>query len=475
MNRLLPLLLVLLGPMALASMGTHDSVAPPDARPRHIVLIMADDQGWGDAGYAGHPFVKTPALDAMAEQGVVLERFYAAAPVCSPTRASVLTGRTPIRSKVTHHGRYMRPQEWTLAEALSQAGYRTGFFGTLHVGSVQQDSPCNPGGHGFHEWVAGLNFFDRDPYLSRMGTVEKRSGLGTRLTMDEALSFLRRHHDGDAPTFTVIWFPSPHDPHLEAPEGEELYAGQPHAGYYREITLLDQQVGRLRTALRDLGIERDTLVWYCSDNGGLVEATSGGRARKGSVYEGGLRIPGIVEWPAAGLTGKTAAPLWTCDILPTLLGLIDTANSPPHPLDGEDVFDVLMGQRKSRAKPLAFWHGFQDGQATWSDRIQESILKAQAAGAPPPYLPERMQKDVDEFPQFPEGTAKGHAAWLNWPWKLHRIDGDRYELYNLIEDPMERTDLSRSQEQAARMKRMSTALDAWMRSSIRSLNGEDYD
>ncbi|MFG0253281.1 MAG: sulfatase-like hydrolase/transferase, partial [Phycisphaerales bacterium JB038] len=234
----------------------------------HIVLVMADDQGWGDTGYNGHPFVQTPTLDAMAAQGLVFDRFYAAAPVCSPTRASVLTGRSPIRSKVPNHGRYMRPDEQTLAETLKEAGYVTGLFGKFHLGSAQPDSPCNPSAMGFDEWCIGLNFFDNDPYLSRNGIVEHREGKGSVLLVDDTLEFLNRHKDGDAPMFTVVWFPSPHDPHEEQPDGPTLYEGEAAAGYYREITLLDQQLGRLRSELRRLGIADNTLLWYCSDNGG---------------------------------------------------------------------------------------------------------------------------------------------------------------------------------------------------------------
>ena len=257
----------------------------------HVVLVMADDQGWGDTGYNGHPFVRTPTLDAMAAEGFVFDRFYAAAPVCSPTRASVLTGRTPVRTKVTNHGRYMRPEERTLAETLRASGYVTGLFGKFHLGSAQPDSPCNPSGAGFDEWCIGLNFFDNDPYLSRNGAVEPRKGKGSELLIDDAIDFLERHRKNSAPIFLVVWFPSPHDPHEEVPEGPAMYEGREAAGYYREITLLDQQLGRLRAALRRMELADRTLLWYCSDNGGLVEATSGGRARKGSVYEGGLRVP----------------------------------------------------------------------------------------------------------------------------------------------------------------------------------------
>ena len=126
----------------------------------HIVLMMSDDHGFGDTGYNGHPFVRTPHLDAMAKVGVVFDRFYAAAPVCSPTRASVMTGRHPFRGNVPNHGHYLRPHEVTIAEALKGAGYVTGHFGKWHIGSVQKESPTSPGGQGFDEWLSGLKKAD---------------------------------------------------------------------------------------------------------------------------------------------------------------------------------------------------------------------------------------------------------------------------------------------------------------------------
>ncbi|MEE2639690.1 MAG: sulfatase-like hydrolase/transferase [Planctomycetota bacterium] len=440
----------------------------------HIILVMADDQGWGDTGYSGHPFVKTPALDAMARSGLVLKRFYAAAPVCSPTRASVMTGRNPIRGKVTNHGRYLRPQEQTIAESLRKAGYVTGIFGKVHLGSGQPDSRCNPGGMGFDEWVVGLNFFDNDPYLSRNGKVEQRRGKGSVIAMDDAIAFLEKHHAGSRPLFSVIWFPSPHDPHQEVPEGPVLYRGKKQAGYYREITLLDQQVGRLRRALKKMGMAENTILWYCSDNGGLVEATSGGRKRKGSIYEGGLRVPGIIEWPAGNLGGECQVPTWTCDIYPTLLSLAGIDAEFPHPLDGEDISGILRGCVHERQRPMGFWHQFQQGQSTWSDRILKDIFEKQQAGAPLPHNSQRLLKDVDEFPQFVEAASRGHAAWNDWPWKLHRINGEKYELYHLQEDPMEQTDLAGQADQQQRLQRMKRELQDWMRSVVRSLNGKDY-
>jgi arylsulfatase A-like enzyme len=328
---------------------------------------------------------------------------------------------------------------------------------------------------GFDEWVIGLNFFDNDPYLSRKGKIEHRQGKGSVILIDDAIAFLRNHKDGDRPMFTVVWFPSPHDPHAEVPEGPSLYEGRPHAGYYREITLLDQQVGRLRGAIRNMGIADNTIVWYCSDNGGLVKETSGGRDRKGSIYEGGLRVPGIIEWPARRLKGRTAVPVSTCDIYPTLLAMAGVELNAPHLLDGMDASGIIEGSVVQRSKPMGFWHKFQGGQGTWSDRIQKAIMEKQRAGAPLPHDPPRMRKDVDEFPQFPEHSANGHAAWNDWPWKLHRINGKQFELYNLTDDPMEKTDLSKAPQQAQRLERMKKELNSWMRSVVRSLNGKDYE
>jgi arylsulfatase A-like enzyme len=460
--------------LGLTFAGVACATDPRKSWKPNIVLVMADDQGWGDTGYNGHPFVQTPALDAMAKDGFVFDRFYAGAPVCSPTRASVMTGRSPIRTKVTNHGRYMRPHEQTIAEMLKAAGYVTGIFGKYHLGSGQPDSPCNPGGMGFDEWVIGLNFFDNDPYLSRNGKIEHRKGKGSVILVDDAIAFLKKHKDDDRPMFAVVWFPSPHDPHEELPDGPTLYDGRKNAGYYREITLLDQQVGRLRSELRRMGIADNTILWYCSDNGGLVHETAGGRAGKGSIYEGGLRVPGIIEWPARKLQGRTAVPVSTCDIYPTIMAMAGVDVIAPHPLDGVDVSDIISGKSEKRNKPIGFWHNIQGGQATWSDRIQKEIMGKQHAGEPLPHNPLRMRKDVDDFPQYPEDIAKGHAAWNDWPWKLHRIDGNRYELYNLADDPMEENDLSRNARHKQRLARMKKKLDSWMRSVVRSLNGKDY-
>lgn len=440
----------------------------------NIILVMADDHGWGDAGYNGHPWVQTPAMDAMAAEGFVFDRFYAAAPVCSPTRASVLTGRHPIRSNVASFGNYLRPHEQTLAETLKAQGYVTGIFGKLHIGSGQPDTDCNPTGMGFDEWVIGLNYFDNAPYLSRNGVVEHRQGKGSVLLVDDAIAFLEKHREGDKPIFMCVWFPSPHDPHEEVPDGPSLYDGKPNAGYFREITLLDQQLGRLREKLRRLDIAENTILWYGSDNGGLVGETSGGRAKKGSVYEGGLRVPSIFEWPARQLKGRSNLPSTTSDLYPTLLAMAGLELIAPHPLDGIDITGAFDGSMKERGAGIGFWHHFGKGDLTYSDRFLKAIMEKQQAGDPPPHNPDRLRMRVDQFPQHPEDIAKGHAAWSDWPWKLHRIDGETYELYHLIDDPMERNNLATNPAHTERLAIMKRDLDTWMRSVTGSLNGGDY-
>ena len=440
----------------------------------NIILVMADDQGWGDAAYNDHPWVKTDTMDTMAAEGFSFDRFYASSPVCSPTRASVLTGRHAFRTNVTNYGRYLDPREQTLAETLKQAGYVTGLFGKLHIGSGQPNTACNPSGMGFDDWVIGLNFFDNDPYLSRNGTVEHREGKGSVLLVDDAIEFLHKHRDGEKPLFMLVWFPSPHHPHEEVPDGPSLYEDKPDAGYFREITLLDQQLGRLRQELRTSEIADNTIFWYCSDNGGLVDESAGGRAKKGSIYEGGLRVPSLVEWPARKLSGQSSIPATTSDLYPTLLAMAGIELDAPHPLDGIDLSGAFEGTLVQRPEPIGFWHGVEDGILCYSDKFLKAIMEKQQSNAPLPHDAKRLRLDVDERKRYPDDFTPGHAAWNDWPWKLHRIDGDTYELYHLEDDPMETTDLAAKPEQRKRVETMRTALDQWTRSVIASMHGDDY-
>ncbi len=449
-------------------------------RKPNIVLCMADDQGWGDMAYNGHPVLKTPHFDAMAAAALRFDRFYAAAPVCSPTRGSVMTGRHPNRFGCFKWGHSLRPQEITIAEALKTAGYVTGHFGKWHLGSVRKGSPVNPGASGFDEWLSAPNFFDNDPILSREGVAVQTQGESSMVTVDAALGFIRKHAAAHRPFLAVVWFGSPHGPHRAVEQDRRLYAGQPKRKqhFYGEMTGMDRAFGKLRGELRSLGIRQNTILWYCSDNGGLDAKTSGGRGRKGSVYEGGLRVPAILEWPACVPKPRaTRVPCNTSDIYPTLLDLVGVRMPHQPPLDGISLVPLLDGRMKARPKPMGFWDYPARGVGTPSKQWMTELLRAQKAGNEPGKK-ERLRLDAGEIKkQHPEDSFPGHAAWLDWPWKLHRIQAKsggavRIELYDLANDPGERKNLAA--QQPDRATSMRAGLDAWLASVVRSLNGKDY-
>lgn len=449
------------------------------ARP-NIVLCMADDQGWGDTAYNGHPLLKTPHLDAMAEAGLRFDRFYAAAPVCSPTRGSVMTGRHPNRFGCFSWGRPLRPQEITIAERLQAAGYVTGHFGKWHLGSVLKGSPVNPGNSGFDHWLSAFNFYDNDPVLSREGKAVEIKGESSMIAADAAIEFMRTQAQAEKPFLAVVWFGSPHSPHRAAPEDAAHYGNMKDAQWMGEITGLDRAVGKIRATLRALNIHQNTLFWYTSDNGGLKPASSGGRGRKGSVYEGGLRVPAIIEWPERIKTLRiTQVPGNTADIYPTLLDLLGIKPSCQPVLDGVSLVPVIDGTLGRRPKPMGFWKFNQGGIGTPSDKWMREELAAQKAGRDYHDRARLMADAAQIKTQYPRHQHPGHAAWLDWPWKLHRIGGSKkqpnrliLELYNLKNDPMESNNLVDAQPQ--RVLTMRRDLDEWRRSVIDSLNGDDY-
>ena len=467
----------IIGMGVLVAFGSQ--VIAKDTKP-NIILVMADDLGWGDTAYNGHPFVKTPHLDAMSKSGLRFDQFYAAAPVCSPTRSSVLTGRNPMRVHVLNHGHYMRPQEETIAEALKRAGYATGHFGKWHVGSVQKQSPVCPGNSGFDEWISALNFFDIDPYLSDNGIAKQYKGESSKLVVDFTLDFIKKQAELKKPFLALTWFASPHQPWVAVGDDKKLYPeGGKFRKYYQEITAMDREIGRLLDGLRKLGIEKNTLVWFCSDNGGLNPKTSGGRGKKGVIYEGGLRVPAIMMWPDKIKQGVTKFPAFTSDIFPTVLDIVGVKPADSKVLDGISLKGAIDGTISKRPKGMGFWFGFTKGQATYSDAIVKQIMIAQKAGKKIA-IPSRLKKDIDEFPQYSNTSFPGHSAWIDWPWKLHRIEKcnkkssaiSAFALYNLETDPMETHNVAKMNPE--RVIIMKKKMFDWNSSVINSLNGKDY-
>ena len=457
---------------------TWSAEAAPQKKP-NIILCMADDQGWGDMAYCGHPTLKTPNFDAAAAAGLRFDRFYAAAPVCSPTRGSVMTGRHPNRFGCFRWGNTLRPQEITIAEALKTAGYATGHFGKWHLGSVRKGSPVSPGASGFDEWLSAENFYDNNPILSREGTAVQLKGESSMVAADAAIEFVRKHAEASRPFLAVVWFGSPHGPHRAAEEDRALYKDEQkrRQHFYGEITGMDRAFGKLRDELRTLGIHENTILWYCSDNGGLPRlGTTGGRGHKGSIYEGGLRVPAILEWPARlPALRTTALPSNTCDIYPTLLDVAGLRPTNQPPLDGISLLPLLDGKMAQRPTPMGFWSYPARGIGTPSHKLMSQLLKAQQAGQELP-VPAHSLNAAEITKQYPEDTLPGHAAWLDWPWKLHRIprkDGQiRLELYNLADDPAEKANVAA--RHGERVETMKAALEKWQASVVRSLNGRDY-
>ncbi|MAS96271.1 MAG: N-acetylgalactosamine 6-sulfate sulfatase [Verrucomicrobiales bacterium] len=452
-----------------------------DARP-NIILVMSDDQGWGDVGYNGHPILKTPNLDTAAREGLRFDRFYAAAPSCSPTRASVLTGRNPNRMGVFSWGHAIRPQEVTIAEVLKREGYVTGHFGKWHLGSVKADSPVNPGNNGFDRWVSAPNFYDNNPTMSDQGREVKMKGESSAIAVDAALDWMKDAVKGDAPIFAVIWFGSPHLPYNSDSANETLYSDQRKKmrEYLGELTGIDNAYGRLRDSLTEFGIRDNTLLWYTSDNGALRKVGSSGGARGGkhSVYEGGLLVPAVLEWPAVIKEHKSSPVRCTTnDMFPTIMDIVGVPLDNFPVLDGISLMPLITGNVSVRPEPLGFWNVNIPGQFRQSDGIVKKVLPSFENWSDNKI--ERVTKRVEAVPKqkWPLDVYRGHAAWISGDWKLHRFsmsEGQKvkWELYNLASDPKENHDVSKQYPEI--VNELQVDFEAWLKSVVQSLNGEDY-
>jgi arylsulfatase A-like enzyme len=455
-------------------------VSPARAERPNFILAMADDQGWGDMAYQGDPALQTPTFDEMARNGLRWDRFHAAAPVCSPTRGSVLTGRHPNRFGCFQWGYTLRPEEITLAEVLRREGYRTGHFGKWHLGSLRPDSPVNPGQSGFDTWFSSPNFFDLDPWMCRNGQAIQMRGEGSEITVNAALDFIRDASARHEPFLAVIWFGSPHAPHQGTPADQARYADEPSSrrAFLAEVTAMDRAMGTLRRALRELGLADNTVLWYTSDNGAIPQGSTGGlRGRKGTVWEGGLRVPGLMEWPARiRQPRRITEPCGTVDIFPTLLDLAGVKVPPQRPLDGVSLAPLLAGEPWRRSRPLGFWDKPSAGKPIRSSELLEELAREQAAGAMRPNGQAGQPRTGLLDTTYPEDRFPGHAAWIDGPWKLHRIENPagrvQWLLYNLDEDENETKDIAASH--AERVAAMSRDLETWLKSVVRSLNGNDY-
>lgn len=370
MTRLLSFLLSL---VILQSLPAVDVARP------NIIFILADDLGWGDLGCYGHQIIKTPNLDALAARGTQFTNFYVNGSVCSPSRCAFFTGQYPSRHRI--HGHYATPQQneargmsnWlepkvpNVATSLKSAGYATAHVGKWHLGSNSGGPPIDQYGFDFvgSGETDGANGPAADPYYRAKST---------RLFVDETIRFIEQRKD--SPFYVQLWTLVPHATLNPTPEQMKPYArlragGKdfPHASaaeiFYSSVTDLDTQLGRLFKALSDMGLADKTLIVFSSDNGpedihignaGHSGVGSAGpfRGRKRSLYEGGVRVPGIVSWPGkvpAGRVDKESI-IAGVDLLPSLCSLAGVKLPADHALDGEDMSDVWLGKARPRSRPL---------------------------------------------------------------------------------------------------------------------------
>ncbi len=473
----------------------------------NVVLLMGDDHGWEETGYNGHPHVKTPVLDEMAAMGLKLENFYSGHPSCSPTRASFLTGRHPNRMGTFAPGWSFRPEEITSAHVMKAAGYRSAHFGKWHLGAVKAASPVNPGSMGFDEWLSHDNFFELNPSFSRNGSPPTVfEGESSEIVIDETIRFIERSRSSNQPFFTVVWFGSPHEPYSGLAEDLALYDDLP-AMYpnkkvkltsnetggqttrpqgdvlrerYAEITAMDRAIGRLRKHLADTGLRENTLLFYCGDNGTSADGSlvTPHRGVKGQVYDGGILVPGLIEWPARIQQPRsTKIRASTSDLLPTLCSIVGQP-LPNRPLDGVDLSPLMDDTMTERPNPLYFWEfgNVPSGKSNAKPYIEPEL---QAGTTPLVKLTGgKATRDFNNFhhPEVTEADYLGPRAIIDGHHKLVIHEPKKgpplLELFDLGADPAETRNLIAQQPDVA--DQLQSRLRQWQQSVLKSLTGADY-
>ncbi|RYF73643.1 MAG: hypothetical protein EOO39_10070, partial [Cytophagaceae bacterium] len=405
----------------------------PVPRP-NVVFILTDDQGWGDLSLHGNRLVETPNLDRLARSGAQFERFFVS-PLCAPTRASLLTGRYHLRTgtvSVTQGWERMRSTELTLAEVFRQNGYATGCFGKWHNG---EHAPEDPNGQGFDEFLgfcAGHwnNYFDTD--LQHNDRMVATQGFITDVLTDAALNFISTHKA--QPFFCYVPFNAPHSPHQVADRYFDKYKvkglDDELASIYGMIENVDDNVGRLLARLDQLGLAQNTVVVFATDNGPNGHRFNGAmKGIKGSVDEGGVRVPLFVRWPGKIRPQTQIRPNTAhIDLLPTLVSLCGLRFKPANPIDGRSLADLLLGRTDTLADRMLFTHvaGMSEG-----------------------------------------GLPAEPGAVRTAQYRLVR-QKDQAHLYNMLGDPSQLTDLATKQPQQVRT--LQAAYDGWFRDVSQSIS-----
>lgn len=442
----------------------------------NVVVVIADDMGYGDLGLHNGGRSSTPHLNALAEQGVRLAQHYSGSPVCSPARASFLTGRYPHRTGAvdTLHGRGLDRialSEVTVADVFRAAGYRTGIVGKWHNGAL--DRRFHPNARGFDEF-AGFSGGYSDYYnytLDVNGT--DVAGDGRYLTdvlTEHAASFVRRH--AATPFFLVVAYNAPHFP-MQAPSdvvqryrsrGETLGA----ALTYAMIEVMDRGIGRLDGTLRDLGLLDDTILLFTSDNGpylgevqgvSLARSNHGLRGAKHYVFEGGIRVPAIVRWPSRLPAGSVSAePTHFTDWLPTLAAATGVPVPTALDLDGDDVLAVLRGERPLAARTRCWQSNRYAPRVEGNAAIRDGDWKLVRPAIPSTMVVTEEDREIDRALNL--GHADRIAEVDDRPLpEPESVEPGEPMLFDLATDPGEARDLAGTFPE--RVAELSHALDAW--------------
>lgn len=452
----------------------HIAAGVGDTMQPNIILLMADDLGWGDVGFNGNREIKTPNLDQMSREGIQFSRFYTAAPLCSPTRGSILTGRHPFRFGVlAAHTAGLRQGEITLAEICKKNGYTTGFFGKWHLGWVQPEDVSNrgfyspPWQHGFDEsfatrsavplWnptITPGNFgswgnkpgepWNGSEYVHNGKEVtENLEGDDSRIMMDRVIPFIDKAIGNKKPFLVCVWFHAPHEPVVAGPEYLEMYEGlepEMKRHYFGCITAMDEQIGRLRKELKDKGIDRNTMIWFCSDNGPAdpmvkIGVGSAGpfRGHKHMIYEGGIRVPSLLVWPGTVSSGrKVETRMCSYDYLPTIVDLAGLEFKPKknYPVDGISIKEAISGNEMLRDTVIF---------TAWMRLVEDTYGRA--------LVGDRFKLLIPEYSKNPE-------------------------LYDLNNDPGEKKNVITIHPEIA--ESMLKQLNLWEESCRESRDGKDY-
>jgi arylsulfatase A len=423
--------------------------APPP-RP-NFLIALCDDLGYGDLACYGHPVIRTPNLDRLAQEGVRFTDCYAAAPVCSPARAALLTGRIPDRLGVYNWIPAGSPMHLargavTFARLLQSRGYATCHSGKWHCnGKFNSSEQPQPSDHGFDHWFSTQNnaapsHADPVNFVRNHRPVGPLKGNAAALVVDEAIGWLKSLPRGK-PFCLFLCFHAPHEPIAADPEFLALYPEARRPGqalYYANVTQMDHEFGRLMKYLDQAGLRQDTLVLFTSDNGPETlnrhpaawrsHGSPGSlRGMKLHLYEGGIRVPGLLRWPGRAPAGRTVVePISGVDLLPTLCAAAGIPAPAGGALDGADILPALEGRPLRRRRPL-YWHYYNAlGRPTAALRAGRWKILG---------IPDRPAAG-------PAGSAFDPVRDMDCIKQARLVE---FELYDLREDPAETANLAGSQ------------------------------